>query len=151
MPVRVGGVRPGLTDDQLLDRLDDVWAEAVVLAKDAQRLTRRIAKQDAWLDANRDDPRWVRRCDEWRLAKANLDRMEISMRALANSANKLTEPMGTKLRKQAVDRIHVWAGLGGVGIYADFFDIIPNAIWFQTAAAQAEEADRASGFDRVPF
>lgn len=138
MPVRVGGIKVGPTDEQVLDRLAALWAIAVENAEIAQRLQRKVSKQDAWLDANREDPRWVGRCDEWRLTKANLERLEITMRGLASEANKLTEPMERSLREQAVQSIHEWAGLGGVGIYANFFDIIPNQIWFETAQTEAE-------------
>jgi hypothetical protein len=138
MPLSVKGVRPGPTDEQLLDRLAAVWAEAVANAKAADRLRARIARQDAWLDVHRDDPRWVNRCDEWRATKLELDRLEVDMRGLANDANKMTEPMDRALREQAVQSIHDWAALGGVGIYAQFFDIIPNQIWFEAAMADAD-------------
>jgi hypothetical protein len=143
----VRGVRPGPTDEQLLDRLAAVWAEAVANAKAADKLRARIARQDAWLDANRDDPRWVKRCDEWRATKLELDRLEFDMRGLANDANKMTEPMDRALRERAVVCIHEWAALGGVGIYANYFDIIPNQIWFETAMADADALQEVS----VPF
>lgn len=151
MPLRVNGKRPGPSDDQLLERLDDLWAEAVVQAEEVRRLEGKVSRQNSWLDANRDDPRYHARDVQWRVCKGELDRQTVRMREIANDANKLTEPMGVDLRKRAVDKIHVWAGLGGVGVYAMWFDLVPDHIWFETAAAQAEEADKKAGRIVVPF
>lgn len=137
MPLTIGGKRPGLTDEQLIERLAECWVDAEEHSGRLRELEEKVDRQGAWLDSHRDDPRYGQRLMEHIVKKEELRREMNEIHAIASQANKIVEKMDAALRQQARDHIHAWAGTGNVGVYALAWNLVPDQSWLDDAYTEA--------------
>ena len=134
-----GNDRPQIGDpDRQMTMLAALWVEAELLSETFRDLEERVAKQDAWLNANRDHPLWNERVHHaWDVRKEH-ERATRKLHDIANAANRITEDMSLETRLRARDHIHAWAGTGNVGIHALAWNLVPDQSWLDDAYTEAE-------------
>lgn len=133
MPISVGGKKLGPTDAQLLDWLAALWVEATLLGRELRRLEAKRQRQDAWLDANRDDPRYPERVHRAIDTANAFERIHVAIHNLAKRANEITGLMDAATKAEARHSVHEWATIGSPGIYAVAWDLVPDAAWLDEA------------------
>lgn len=148
MPLTVRGKTPGPSEDELLDRLAAFWVEATEQANRVRSLEAKVARQTAWLDANKSDPRYIRRLDQYLMTKAELKRETIRLHEIAHDANTLTDRMTKPMKERARQVIHAWVGLGSIGVYALTWALVPDRLWFESAEMHGQ---RLRETVEVPF
>ncbi len=147
MPLTVGGKTVGPSDDQLLTRLAECWVEAAERATTVQSLESQVARMGDWLDAHKGDERYNHRLTQYLMRKDDLRRAMNAVHDIASAANRITDKMDTDLTRRAQVEIHAWAGIGGPGIYALTWNIVPNQKWLDDADADAQDLRQIE----VPF
>jgi hypothetical protein len=133
MPLTIKGKTAGITDDERLDRLAALWAEATDQSIKVRELESRVQRQTEWLDAHKGDPRYNTRFDQYLLTKDELKRETIRLHDIAADANALTDRMTKALKAKAQESIHAWVGLGSIGVYAMTWALVPDRLWFESA------------------
>lgn len=139
MPLRVGGVRIGPTDDDLLDRLANLWVEAEEVGGIVRRLERKRNRQERWLDENGGDPRFMTRYIQSRVDQDEFVRQLNVLHEIAGEANKIVDGMDEAGRERARKDVHVWAATGSDGVYAIAWKIVPTPDVLNRVRAKFEE------------
>ncbi len=135
MPLSVGGKTLGPSNAQLLDWMAALWVEATELGNELRRLDAKRQRQNAWLDAHRDDPRYPERVHRAIDTANAFERCHVAIHNLAKRANEVTGMMDTATKAEAQRSIHAWAVIGSPGVYALAFDLVPDKAWLEDAEA----------------